>query len=139
MHLDPEVAGPRRARAALRLWLQTDGLGGVPDDVLLVVSELVSNAVIHAASTIELSYRAGDSMLEVGVSDHDRRPPRLLRGPDGVPLGAIGSTGLAEGGRGLLLVAELADEWGTTQTTDGKRVWARWSVPRTDALVSAPR
>ena len=47
---------------------------------------------------------------------------------------------LPEGGRGLAIVAALADEWGITETADGKRVWARWSAqPRSERSGLNPR
>jgi anti-sigma regulatory factor (Ser/Thr protein kinase) len=108
--------------------LEGDGLARLQDDVLLVAGELVTNAVVHAATEIELSYHLDASALEVGVSDRNPRPPRLSRGPDGKALTQRGLSPNVLGGRGLLIVSQLADEWGVTETREGKRVWARWSV-----------
>ncbi len=96
----------------------------------MVVSELVSNAVIHARTVLELSFATGDGGFEVGVSDRDPRWPRLVHQSKGV---APSDGNLTGGGRGLALVDALADEWGVARTADGKRVWARWYAgPRQD-------
>ncbi|MET8830312.1 SpoIIE family protein phosphatase [Streptomyces sp. NPDC004610] len=107
-------------RAALTEWGARELRGGGPrqvDDTLAVVSELVTNAVIHAGTDIELACRldivSGD--LHVEVSDH--HPSRAPReGPaDDTP----------EYGRGLRMVAALSEEWGVTYRRGGKTVWSR--------------
>ena len=106
------AAAPRLARHALRDWLATipcpDTLVG---DAQLVVSELTTNAVVHATSapTIEASF--DDGRLRIEVHDQDRSPPRIRR-----PV-------TADGGWGLRLVAAVTDGWGWTPTRAGKRVW----------------
>ena len=87
-------------------------------DALLVLGELVSNAVRHARTefTVSVSFRAGTLRLE--VFDRDTRPPSLL-----------GLDADSTSGRGLHIVAGIADDWGwqTAQGGDGvsgKTVWA---------------
>jgi anti-sigma regulatory factor (Ser/Thr protein kinase) len=125
--LEPDPEAPRLARAALRGWLAREGLEEMEERALLVVSELVANAVVHAATVLELSFLAGDRRVEVGVSDRDRRSPHVVRQLGPASAAVDGTQGV--GGWGLAIVAELADDWGITETQWGKRVWARWAAP----------
>ena len=82
------------------------------DDLVLLVSELVTNAVIHGRPPIQLRLRRTSAHVVVEVRDRASFLPRKLRPtPDD------------EHGRGLQLVALLADRWGTRPTPDGKAVW----------------
>ncbi|MET9757913.1 SpoIIE family protein phosphatase [Streptomyces sp. NPDC006372] len=116
-------------RAALAEWTG-HGLPGaehlterLADDALLIVSELVTNAVVHAGTDVEFECRLeGDdkdtAALVVEVSDH--HPSRAPRGgepetPHETP----------EYGRGLRLVGALSEAWGITYRTGRKTVWAR--------------
>ncbi|MBB6419798.1 serine phosphatase RsbU (regulator of sigma subunit) [Streptomyces sp. AK010] len=116
-------------RAALTEWTGL-GLPGaehltdrLADDATLVVSELVTNAVVHAGTDVEMECRLeGDTSdtaaLVVEVSDH--HPSRAPRGsepetPHDTP----------EYGRGLRLVGALSEAWGITYRTGRKTVWAR--------------
>jgi anti-sigma regulatory factor (Ser/Thr protein kinase) len=79
----------------------------------LVVSELVTNAVVHARSESELEIsRHADGVL-ISVADGDSHHP--LRYPQDLD---------ALGGRGLDIVAVLASDWGVTDRPEGKVVWA---------------
>jgi anti-sigma regulatory factor (Ser/Thr protein kinase) len=82
------------------------------DDILLLVSELVTNALVHGRPSVRLRLRNGPARVIVEVHDGATFLPRKLRPtPDD------------EHGRGLQLVALLADRWGTRPTADGKCVW----------------
>ena len=83
------------------------------DDVALVVSELVTNAVVHGEGDITLDVVVDDDSVHVEVAD---REPHL---PD-QPHAALD----AESGRGLLLVSRVATQWGVRRTSPGKVVWA---------------
>ncbi|MEV0240764.1 SpoIIE family protein phosphatase [Streptomyces sp. NPDC050674] len=116
-------------RAALAEWtgLGLPGAafltGRIADDATLVVSELVTNAVVHAGTDVEMECRLeGDTpdtaAVVVEVSDH--HPSRAPRGsepetPHDPP----------EYGRGLRLVGALCEAWGITYRTGRKTVWAR--------------
>ncbi|MFF5185115.1 SpoIIE family protein phosphatase [Streptomyces sp. NPDC000345] len=108
-------------RAALTEW------GGVAEhlvgDAVLVVSELVTNAVIHAGTDVELLCRLEEHpecgrAVVVEVSDH--HPSRAPRDDPPEP-----PYETPEYGRGLRLVATLADAWGVTYRRGAKTVWAR--------------
>ncbi|MFI5688516.1 SpoIIE family protein phosphatase [Streptomyces sp. NPDC051636] len=119
----PLAPGSARAlvRAALAKW---SGLGLAPsdrlaEDAMVVVSELVTNAVVHAGTDVELTCRleeTGALVVEAG-DHHPSRAPRQdgTETPYETP----------EYGRGLRLVANLAESWGVTYRTGAKTVWAR--------------
>jgi anti-sigma regulatory factor (Ser/Thr protein kinase) len=93
------------------------------EHVVLVASELVTNAVQHTAPangtdvTIEWSLDADNVTMQ--VSDPSPTPP-VRRHP-----------GLTEpSGRGMLVIDTLSDDWGVEQTPTGKRIWARIHVLR---------
>ncbi|WP_406008993.1 SpoIIE family protein phosphatase [Streptomyces sp. NBC_00637] len=136
----PLAPGAARAlvRAALTEWTGLGLLGAgeaaepgerLAEDTTLVVSELVTNAVVHAGTDVELACRleldpehpgrpGGCRAVVVEVSDH--HPSRAPRDGTAEP-----SYGTAEYGRGLRLVAALADAWGVTYRRGTKTVWAR--------------
>ncbi|MFE1264240.1 SpoIIE family protein phosphatase [Streptomyces albogriseolus] len=125
----PLAPGSARAllRKALAEWAQStaDGAdlltGRVGDDAALVASELVTNAVVHAGTEVCLTCRLEEDTgaLVVEVADrHPSRPPRddTAEGP---------AHGTPEYGRGLRMVAALAESWGVTYRAGSKTVWAR--------------
>ncbi|MFF8189742.1 SpoIIE family protein phosphatase [Streptomyces bobili] len=100
-------------------------LGGrLAEDAILVVSELVTNAVVHAGTDVDLVCRLeaepGTDTCAVVVEVTDRHPSRAPR--DGSPDTPYETP---EYGRGLRLVATLADVWGVTYRRGAKTVWAR--------------
>lgn len=95
----------------------------VRDDAALVVTELVTNALLHAAPEVVLRVRVMGEGVRIEVSDGSRQ----------VPLRVPASTGSMTG-RGLGLVSALASAWGSIPTDDGKTVWAELSLePLTSA------
>lgn len=106
--------GPAQARAAVTACAAELGLQEVSDDVVLLVSEMVTNAIRHAAPPVRLEIQAGDDDVVVAVRDGSPHPPAPRRpGQD------------AEGGRGMLLVDLLSDDHGVRGDPPGKAVWAR--------------
>ncbi|PYC69037.1 ATP-binding protein [Streptomyces tateyamensis] len=83
-------------------------------DIVLLVAELVANALLHANGPLELVLDARPGRLRVEVSDGSAvmPEPRLPHRP-GVP-----------GGHGLFIVQQTADHWGAEPYGTGKRVWA---------------
>ncbi|MFI6146928.1 ATP-binding protein [Streptomyces sp. NPDC051109] len=96
------------------------------EDVLLLVSELVGNACLHAGGPRELVLRRSPSRLRIEVGDGSPEHPRRLR-----------NTGPAfPGGHGLLILERLARSWGCEPYGDGrpgKTVWAEVPTPLTAA------
>ncbi|MFJ7337974.1 SpoIIE family protein phosphatase [Streptomyces sp. NPDC101116] len=82
----------------------------------LVVSELVTNAIRHAEPPVQLRL-IHDSTLICEVSDGGSTAPHLRR-----------ARTYDEGGRGLLLVAQLTERWGTRQSGTGKTIWAEQNL-----------
>lgn len=122
---DPVGRSVAAARAFVRDTLQGWGHGEVVDDAVVLTSELVTNAVIHAGTAADvLCLRSEDGVrVEVG----DRYPERE------VPMQGTGQ-GFAsldrENGRGLLLCAALASRWGVEYTPTRKHVWFRLDLPQ---------
>ncbi|MCM2421849.1 ATP-binding protein [Streptomyces sp. RKAG293] len=115
------VPAARRFTAlALRAW----GVADRQDEVLLCVSELATNALLHGVPPgrgfrLHLTLGQGGAPLRIEVHDSgggDVRTPALC--PQGED----------EGGRGLLLVAGLADDWGVGRRDPGKVVWCEFAV-----------
>jgi anti-sigma regulatory factor (Ser/Thr protein kinase) len=107
--------GPREARHFVRAVLKRCGSSAAHmADAQLVVSELATNAVVHARSTFSVHTRIEDGELLLWVRDESAEPPRLLCGSDD------------QHGRGLRVVDAVASEWGFDLVTgrDGKVVWA---------------
>ncbi|WP_405590438.1 SpoIIE family protein phosphatase [Streptomyces sp. NBC_01092] len=107
---DPAVVA--RARADVSRQLTDWGLEEHAFVAELVVSELVTNAIRYGRSPISLRLIHDRSLL-CEVSDASSTTPHLRR-----------ARVLDEGGRGLLLVAQLAGQWGTRHARRGKTVWA---------------
>jgi anti-sigma regulatory factor (Ser/Thr protein kinase) len=87
-------------------------------DVLLCVSELATNALVHGVPPgrqFRVFLRYDGRVLRVEVHDSGGGVPRVDQAGDG-----------DEGGRGLLLVAALADKWGVAERDLGKVVWAEF-------------
>src|SRR3984957_20567919 len=97
--------------------------GGLVDDAVLLTSELVTNAVVHAGTQVQVTCKLAAGAVEVVV--RDSHPARMVPGPapdDTVPPERTG-------GRGLLLPSALAAAWGVSYGTDAKAVWFRMGLP----------
>jgi anti-sigma regulatory factor (Ser/Thr protein kinase) len=117
LELVPSLRAPRLARAFVADTLTKWAVGAEDGEAAqLVVSELVTNAVIHApqSATITLQLIMTADALRILVSDRNPdEPDRLHPEP-----------GLAESGRGVPLVNALSNRWGIQPNgPDGKTVW----------------
>ncbi|MDX3277302.1 ATP-binding protein [Streptomyces scabiei] len=104
------------ARALADKWQHPE----IADDLEMLVSEVVTNAVIHGTtgrgSQVHVHYRLRDDRLRVEVRDSAPGQPRLMR--------AVSVTGeVRDHGRGLIVVASLAHRWGVIPRVIGKSVW----------------
>jgi anti-sigma regulatory factor (Ser/Thr protein kinase) len=89
------------------------------EDVLLVATELVGNAVVHSpdAGDLDVAWDVDGATVIVRVHDGSSvEPQRRTAGRD------------ASNGRGLAIVAAIANEWGVNHVARGKQVWARVPV-----------
>ncbi|MFI9802816.1 SpoIIE family protein phosphatase [Streptomyces sp. NPDC052301] len=109
---------PEAVRHARRFTRRTLRTWGVPQDTfdaaLLVVSELVTNALVHTGGPVRLDLSLVNHRLRLGVADSSPRSP--------VKPASIGWE--ATGGRGILLVEAVSVAWGTIPVSGGKQVWA---------------
>jgi PAS domain S-box-containing protein len=107
---DPAVVANTRKEVGTKLadW----GLGDAAFVTELIVSELVTNAIRYAEGPIQLRL-IRDRTLICEVSDGSSTAPHLRK-----------ARAFDEGGRGLLLVSQLTERWGTRQTEHGKTIWA---------------
>jgi anti-sigma regulatory factor (Ser/Thr protein kinase) len=110
--LEPSRSEVARAREFATALLEEWGETTLIDDVVLAVSELVTNAVLHARTQVDVALRQTPRGLRIEVSDRSPAVPRTR---------TYGPT--AATGRGLHLVAQLSSEWGVDRTTEGKSVW----------------
>jgi anti-sigma regulatory factor (Ser/Thr protein kinase) len=115
--LPPRAASATRARELVMSQCAAWGLESIRDDLALVITELVANAVRHAGTDIEICVQPIEGGVRLEVRDKSTRPLR--------PRAALSSD---EGGRGLLLVDALATRYGVQGEPDGKRVWAELAV-----------
>jgi anti-sigma regulatory factor (Ser/Thr protein kinase) len=110
---DPRAAGD--ARQFLREFLAwADASEDLTDTAALCLSELVTNAIVHAGGMIELRAIL-DTALTVSVRDRGGPAPDAAPDADADPLRVHG--------RGLQLVEALADRWGSERDAVGTRVW----------------
>jgi anti-sigma regulatory factor (Ser/Thr protein kinase) len=124
LELPATPAAASVARLFVRCLCEEWGVGSVADVAELLSSELVTNAVVHARSAIELEAARTQSDLRVDVRDV---------GPGTVEAEARPPSSEAEGGRGLAIVASLADSWGVESTGRGKSVWFTLETPSESA------
>ncbi|MGW6518160.1 SpoIIE family protein phosphatase [Streptomyces sp. NPDC054962] len=112
---DPSLVAPIRKQAVDQLarW----GLSEASFTTELVVSELVTNAIRYGAHPIRLRLIHDAATLICEVSDTSHTAPHLRRAKT-----------WDEGGRGLLLVAQLTQRWGSRHTPEGKTIWAELSL-----------
>lgn len=124
--LPPEPGSAPVARTFLRECAVEWDLLPLLADAQLAISELVTNAVIHARTPLVTSVSCADGVFELAVFDGNPTLPTLR------PAGADRHADVvdtAASGRGLLLIAALAAEWGVSPGSDGKAVWARTPTP----------
>lgn len=120
--VDDELTSPRVARRFVTETLAEWECDNARDAVELLVSELVTNAVMHARSPVDVAVVLHRDVVRIEVGDRSADMPQPQRpAPD------------ARSGRGLELVGQLASGWGVQARQGGKVVW--FEVPRRVAPV----
>ncbi|MEX2974262.1 sodium/proline symporter PutP [Streptomyces sp. C184] len=116
-NLPSEPAAVANARSLAGRQLAEWGMDELTFTTELIVSELVTNAIRHATGPVSLRL-IRDRGLICEISDASSTSPRLRH-----------ARTTDEGGRGLLIVAQLARRWGTRYTTTGKIIWTEQDIP----------
>ncbi|OEV14118.1 hypothetical protein AN218_00670 [Streptomyces nanshensis] len=122
----PEGESASVARMLVRDTLREWGLEEMQDTTELLMSELVTNAVRHARSDIEIQMAKGGTLVVEVADDDERLPHRTPVTEDG------------EWGRGLTLVGELAQQWGARSISSGKVVWFELPLPADEDETPSP-
>jgi anti-sigma regulatory factor (Ser/Thr protein kinase) len=119
--LPNDTSAPRQARRAVRATLTRWRLPALVDSCVLTVSELVTNAVRYGLPPLSLVMRRRKGAVRIDVNDARPEPLAVL--------GRNRPDQLAESGRGLAIVCEVADDVGSEHIPgDGKTVYASWNV-----------
>lgn len=121
MQFAPEATSPAQARDFVQRYLKARDLPYMVDAICLVVSELVTNAVIHARTPIRVRIEATPFYVKLTVYDQAVDLPVLNR--------ANRVDADDESGRGLWIVDACSEDWGTRLVGDqGKCTWASFAV-----------
>jgi|SRR6516165_4075983 len=119
LEFQPDHTAAARARRFVGDTLRAWGLDGEVADAELLVSELVTNAILHARSAASVSVDRHGSLFRIAVCDGSSTVPRVRDyGPRAVT------------GRGMLLVDRIAERWGVEERTEGKCVWFEVAADR---------
>jgi anti-sigma regulatory factor (Ser/Thr protein kinase) len=118
-HLPPTARSVPQARRHIASTLGQWHLTGLTETACLLVSELVTNAVLHARTAMTLTATKDGDGVRISVTDGSPVPPALRRHSD-----------TATTGRGLRLLDQLADAWSVESSNDGKSVWFTLSTSR---------
>jgi serine phosphatase RsbU (regulator of sigma subunit)/anti-sigma regulatory factor (Ser/Thr protein kinase) len=125
--LPADPAAVRRARGLVRSQLSTWGLEDLSHSTELLASELITNAVRHAPpGPIELRLLKERTLI-CEVLDGSAALPRLRHATDD-----------EETGRGMLVISQFAQRWGTRRTATGKVVWCEQHIPGVDPSPAQP-
>ena len=131
LEIPPVSSGIGEARRFTRERLSVWGLDGVADPAILMISELVTNAILHGGEGAVLKLAMGNLKLRVEVRDASTAMP-VVRG----------YSETATTGRGMIIVDALASSWGTFPVEGGKVVWFELatdvSLPQSPAAVENP-
>jgi anti-sigma regulatory factor (Ser/Thr protein kinase) len=115
--LPPEPSSATRARALTRERLEASCSTDTLETVALLVTELVTNAILHARTPLLLTLESRPGHVRICVEDRSSDEPALQRyDTDAVT------------GRGLALVDQLASSWGVDTTGSGKVVWCEVAI-----------
>jgi anti-sigma regulatory factor (Ser/Thr protein kinase) len=124
VNLEPDFTAPGQARRKLAAELTGSGVDRATiEDACLVLSELASNAVVHASSPFSVDVTVTDGCVHIEVIDLSPEPARRV-------------PPTTSHGRGLAIVDELAIRWGSDRAGRGKVVWCDLPTRRRDPLAA---
>lgn len=117
--LFPVPSSVRLGRDLAEVHLNKWGLAAMADNVALIVSELLTNAIAASRGMVTMRLLMDSETLTIEVTDASPSRPRRKR-----------ATANDIGGRGLQIIEFLAESWGDRPSPDGgKVVWARCPLP----------
>jgi anti-sigma regulatory factor (Ser/Thr protein kinase) len=128
--LSSVVAARRLVDSAVASWSVGEN---VAQDAALVVSELVTNAVLHTGTVLSVRVRRLEPGVRLEVKDGSTQPPVVVTDRPADLLATHFMTG-----RGLALLAATADRWGSDPLPDGKTVWAEVGTGRHRSAAAVP-
>lgn len=117
--LPPNDYSAARGRRFVRDALVSCALPELVDTAVLLASELITNAVLHGRSEVELTVEVNRAGVKVSTADLNSRMPVMQSADE-----------FALDGRGIAIVNLMASQWGVTATEDGKVVWFCLDLPR---------
>lgn len=120
--LPPAPSSVSAARRFVADALVELGAEGACDDAATLVSELATNAVLHARTPFTIAVSRIDGEVRISVRDHSLAQPRVRDYGTG-----------ATTGRGMRLIEAMATDWGVEPEDDGKSVW--FAIPQQGAPV----
>jgi anti-sigma regulatory factor (Ser/Thr protein kinase) len=112
VRLAPLPTSPAAARSWVDAALSQSGFGGDRSSILLMVTEIATNCVVHARTDFEIDLAVNPAGVTCAVRDFD-----------GTQYPTVSPEPAAGHGLGLLLVEQLSDRWGCRQDPSGKTVW----------------
>ena len=121
LHVAPDTTSPAQARRYVEKFLDQQDLGYLADDVRLVVSELVTNAAVHARTRIRVQIEEMAFCVKLTVYDQSAD----------LPVSSLAARVCAddESGRGLWIVDACSADWGVDLTDGGEKcTWALFAV-----------
>lgn len=121
--IPPDSASIAGSRRFTESFLRAHGLDRLTDTMVLLVSEVVTNAIIHGESGAELCLMLTGTTIRAEVRDGSRALPAVKQYSDN-----------ATTGRGMLIVESLASSWGTESDPKGKVVWFALDAASHDAV-----
>lgn len=116
----------RHARAQLFKTLDAWGFGQIADDLILCLSEAFTNALLYGTPGREITVhvKATGTTVRIEVDDcDDEAEPQIQVPPEATGQSPPALADVAAGGRGVLLITMLSDDWGVRRLATGKAVW----------------
>ena len=117
--LPPNDLSAAQGRRFVRAALHANTVPEIVDTAVLLASELITNAVLHGRSEVELTVEITGVAVKVSAADMNSRMPVLQSADE-----------LALDGRGIAIINLLASSWGVVTTEAGKTVWFCLELPR---------